>query len=266
MRAALLLAWLLLWAWPARADEPRPFATHVRVELPLLASGSALWLVSEGLKPRLAPAACRWCGGSVFDQAVQQRVRWDDVQPAARTSDALLFGIVPAFALGSTLGAAYAHGDRRTAHEDVLVLGEALVLTAGLTQLVKYTVARERPFLRTQREHGLRATHGPDDNLSFFSGHTSITFARAVGAGGIASMRGYPQAPWIWAIGVPLAACTGYLRIAADRHYLTDVLVGALVGSAIGVLLPWLHRHQADDAGTRAMAAPPGMLSMSWLL
>lgn len=266
MRAAFVLASLLCWVLPARADEPRPFTANMRVELPLLASGAALWIVSETLKPVLAPDACRVCGRTAFDHAVQDGLRWENVKPAARASDALLFGVVPAFALGGTLGAAYANGDARTAGEDALVLGEALVLTAGLTQLTKYTVARERPFLRTQREHGEPATHGHDDNLSFFSGHTSITFALAVGAGAIASQRGYPQARWIWALGVPLAAFTGYLRIAADRHYVTDVLAGALVGTAVGLLIPWLHRRFADKDGLRVMVAPPGMLTMSWLL
>ena len=46
------------------------------------------------------------------------------------------------------------------------------------------------------------------------------------------------------------AACSraapGYLRIAADKHYLSDVLTGALVGSAFGVAMPYfLHRRGA---------------------
>ena len=37
---------------------------------------------------------------------------------------------------------------------------------------------------------------------------------------------------WISALG--LASATGYLRIAADKHYFSDVFVGAIVGSLIG--------------------------------
>ena len=37
---------------------------------------------------------------------------------------------------------------------------------------------------------------------------------------------------WISALG--LASATGYFRIAADKHYFSDVLVGAIVGSLIG--------------------------------
>jgi membrane-associated phospholipid phosphatase len=260
----LVLCALLSFSLPARAE--RPFAVDLRVEVPIAAAGGALWILSEGLKPRIAATDCRLCGRNALDGAVQEGLLWQNVQPARRLSDALLFGLVPAFAFGSVYGLGFAEGDRRSAGENVLALTETLVGAAVLTQITKYAVARERPYLRTQRENGETVTHGPDDNLSFFSGHTSITFALAVGAGSIASFRDYEHAPWIWGIGVPLAALTGYLRIAADRHYFTDVLTGALIGSAVGVLIPWLHRHFANNEGPRMSAGPPGMLTLTWLL
>src|SRR4029077_11064630 len=51
---------------------------------------------------------------------------------------------------------------------------------------------------------------------------------------------------WIWIGGVGLAGSTGYLRVAADRHFLTDVLVGAAVGTAVGTLMPRLFDE--DDS------------------
>ena len=83
-----------------------------------------------------------------------------------------------------------------------------------------------------------------DGNLSFFSGHTSFAFSLAVASGTVASMRGYRAAPAVWGVGLGAAAVTGYLRIAADRHYATDVMTGALVGSALGFAVPYLlHRR-----------------------
>ena len=40
----------------------------------------------------------------------------------------------------------------------------------------------------------------------------------------------------IWGSTYALASATGYFRIAADKHYLSDVIVGAIVGSSIGYL------------------------------
>jgi membrane-associated phospholipid phosphatase len=85
-----------------------------------------------------------------------------------------------------------------------------------------------------------------DDNLSFYSGHTSLTFTLATASGTVASLRGYSLAPAIWSAGLGVAALAGWLRIAADKHYLSDVLVGAVAGSLAGVLLPVLFHGRRD--------------------
>ena len=69
-------------------------------------------------------------------------------------------------------------------------------------------------------------------------------------SGTVASLRGYRAAPWIWASGLTLAGVTGYLRIAGDKHYFTDVVTGAVVGSFVGFAVPyWLHRGGGHDGG-----------------
>ena len=49
-------------------------------------------------------------------------------------------------------------------------------------------------------------------------------------SGTIASLRGYSLAPLVWGSGALIALSTGYLRIAADKHYLSDVLTGLVIG------------------------------------
>ena len=49
--------------------------------------------------------------------------------------------------------------------------------------------------------------------------------------------RDSPYAPWVLGVGLPVAAGVGLLRIMADKHYLTDVTVGAVMGSAIPYLV-----------------------------
>jgi len=85
----------------------------------------------------------------------------------------------------------------------------------------------------------------------FYSGHSTFAFAMAVSAGTIASMRRYRLAPSIWATGMALAAATAYMRIAADRHYASDVTVGAILGSATGIAVPRLFHGPR-----RLMVAP----------
>ena len=110
---------------------------------------------------------------------------------------------------------------------------EAVALNGALTQIVKFTAGRERPFV-----HALPAdqkpltAHPADNNVSFYSSHTSFAFSLAVSTATVASMRHYRWARVIWGVGLVSAAAVGYLRIAADQHYFTDVLVGAAAGSA----------------------------------
>ena len=72
-------------------------------------------------------------------------------------------------------------------------------------------------------------------------------------------MRGYTLAPLVWATSLPVALVTGYLRIAADRHYFTDVLVGAVLGSAIGFVVPFVfHRPPVEALAPPASGAAAG--------
>src|SRR5262249_22614926 len=100
---------------------------------------------------------------------------------------------------------------------------------------------------------------GSGDNLSFYSGDTTVAFALGVSAATVTSMRGYRWAPVVWVAGIGLGVTTGYLRMAADRHFFTDVLTGAVVGSAIGFAVPSLL-HKGDAAGPDARGA--GVLSL----
>jgi len=62
----------------------------------------------------------------------------------------------------------------------------------------------------------------------------------------------------VWGVGLTLAGTTGYLRIAADKHYASDVLIGAVLGSAAGLILPrWLHDHEGGDV--QVVPTPGGL-------
>jgi membrane-associated phospholipid phosphatase len=145
---------------------------------------------------------------------------------------------------------------------DALVIVQAAILAGDVNQLVKFAFRRERPFVHALPDASARAnTADPaDNNLSFFSGHTTLAFTLATAVGTVATMRGYKFAPFTWPILLPIAAFTGYLRIAADKHYATDVLTGAVVGSAMGLAIPWVfHRPESApvDSSRAAFAVTP---------
>ena len=63
-------------------------------------------------------------------------------------------------------------------------------------------------------------------------------------ATGVLFARRHPASGWRWAVwagALALAGATAALRVAAGRHFFTDVVVGAAAGSAVGFGLPYLH-------------------------
>jgi membrane-associated phospholipid phosphatase len=262
---ALAIACLAL---PAAA-EPRPvreLAHDVEVDGPITTAGLFAWITTEAAKSGLAPTRCHWCESDAsgqltvggLDRDAREALRWGDTKAAAVLSDVSLFVVTP-LAVGSlVVGSAANDGALAKAPVDLLLVAEATVTAAGLNQLVKMSVGRERPFVAARSPEEKAKERDPDDNLSFFSGHTATLFAMAVSAGTVTTMRGYRLAPVVWATGIPLAFATGWLRIAADKHWLSDVVTGALVGSALGAAIPLLFHRPVRVLGTRAELAPLG--------
>jgi membrane-associated phospholipid phosphatase len=112
--------------------------------------------------------------------------------------------------------ATYAVG-RATGQREVATIGGELVraqiLTQGAVQGAKFLVRRERP--------------DGSNRLSFPSGHTASAFATAT----------IVQQHYGWKAGVPAYALAGAVsasRMASNKHYLSDVLMGAGIGIAAG--------------------------------
>jgi membrane-associated phospholipid phosphatase len=248
MRALIALALVLTSATAAADPTPPP---RTRLHLALVLGGTAVYVSTETVfKEALAPDRCRWCARNDLDESVADALAWSDFDLASSLSDVLAFGATP-LVTGGLLAVA-GHGESRWL-ADGLAVAESAVASGLITQLVKVTAGRRRAFVE------LDSTPTVEDNLSFYSGHTSLAFAVATSAGTVASLRNDRLAPWIWGSGLALATTVGYLRIAADRHWLTDVATGAVVGSAIGVAVPrLLHRHLRIGDQELAVALAPG--------
>lgn len=241
--AALLLA--LPRAAPA-AEPPLDLRLDVPVTLAVTATALSLSLASVLAKDRLTPSTCRICGSNGLDVSVRDALLWRNTAAASSASDLLGVG-VPVLAAGALAVSGWSAGGIRTALEDLLVTGEAISVTILTTQIAKFSSGRLRPAAWADPS----APQGPDARLSFWSGHTDAAFAAAVAAGTVARLRGYRSWPWILGLGLAGAAATGWLRIAADRHWASDVLAGAAAGSAVGYGLPvWLHGRRGGDRAT----------------
>jgi len=255
--AVALLAWVgctLAVSRPAYAQS-RDLRWDPALDLVVAGVGAAAWAAGELLQPTLAPAKCRWCEVDEIDDAVRRKVLWRDPGAANALSNVTGFALAPLVVGGLDVLAAWHDDSLDRVGVDALLVVESVVIAADVNMLTKLVVGRERPFVHALAPADKERTARPsNNNLSFFSGHTTETFALAAAAGTVATMRGYREAPVVWGAGAFFAAATGYLRIAADAHWLTDVLVGAVIGAGVGVGVPLLF-HRPESAGGTTSAA-----------
>lgn len=105
---------------------------------------------------------------------------------------------------------------------------EAEIITAVMTSLIKVSVGRERPD-----------GSGNRFSSSFPSGHVSGSFALA---STIDSMYGHY-------VGIPLYLFAGYVgfsRMSDNKHFLSDVIFGAALGTAIGRGVARIHKNECE--------------------
>ena len=124
-----------------------------------------------------------------------------------------------------------------------LLYVQAMLLNGGLTQLVKNTARRTRPYAYNP-EVTLSQKRVKDARRSFFSGHTSNAAVNSFFTAQLYSDF-YPDREgrgWVWVSAAVLPAVTGTTRVLSGNHFWTDVVVGYVVGAGIGVLVPRLYR------------------------
>jgi membrane-associated phospholipid phosphatase len=237
-------------------NEPPPRRVMLRhnlwIDVPVtvgLLGGTTVWVA---VRNDIVPARCGWCDGSApgevnaVDEFFRDAFARRDPKPAEVLSHIMSYGVAPV--AGVAFGGIAAAADKRS---DEIPLNYLLIAEAGsvflaVNEIIKPLARRERPD--THRLDGDRKAGEIEQKealYSFTAGHSGTGFAIAFAGGTIASMRGYRLAPLVWVSGIVIATATGYLRMAADKHYFTDVLVGSALGAGIGAAVPLLfHRPE----------------------
>ena len=155
------------------------------------------------------------------DQFFRNQVKWSasKMDHAASISDLFLYG-----AFVGTIPLIPVISNKNYSKALKMSLN-VISLNGIITNIVKMTVKRQRPdsFYKTRED-------ADDSFRSFFSGHTSTTFALGT-SNAILLSEAYPEKKkLIWFANLSLATATGYLRIAGDKHYLSDVFCGGIIG------------------------------------
>ncbi len=150
---------------------------------------------------------------------------------------------------------------------------EALFFGEGLADLLKYTFGRARPFVDTISPNpddweAMRGWRLGERYRSFPSGHTVAAFAAAAAVSAETS-RWWPQTTY-YLIGPALyggAVAVGVSRMYNNRHWASDVIMGAAIGTFAGTKVVRYHRthptNKIDQWLLRASVSPSDLSHVS---
>ena len=124
-----------------------------------------------------------------------------------------------------------------------LLASQAYITSGAITIVLKTLSGRTRPsyypagveaepkFLGPFHK-SLNNTNGSKENSSFPSGHSTVAFAVAT-----VFATEYKDKPWVPIISYTTASLVGVSRITENKHWTTDVVVGAALGYLTGKLV-----------------------------
>lgn len=225
---------VLLPVVTARAQTPgAPSYRMSGWDVASVVGGGALYFVPSMLNLPDTAGACAPC-----DPATLPGIdRWA-VHPVSSTADLASSAALLTVAAGAMYASLHGLSDQQL-RGNVAVLASSLVWTATSTEWLKVLFHRERPVLYTA--DAPTAVMNRENLKSFPSGHTALAFAAATSYFVIAQRQGLPHRTRNAALLYGGATLVGILRVAAGKHFPTDVLGGAALGAGIGWLVPTIH-------------------------
>jgi len=263
--ASGLVASTLLAAGEARATDP----DHVewskdwpRARLWEGISAVVLTVADAEIEPNVPiQHEAHWRGGILFDDAVRSALRGKTASlqsTASSVSDALYYGgTIGPLVIDNYFVTLSLHQNADVAFQMLVINMQSLGVSGLISLVAEHGAGRARPYTDKCDAQGhiydssgaLMTNHcgTSNDFRSFFSGHTAAVSTMAgltcahhqhlpLYGGGFADL-----APCLVMIGA--ATATGILRIVYDEHWSTDVLTGAIIGTASGYVLPSLLHY-----------------------
>jgi membrane-associated phospholipid phosphatase len=152
---------------------------------------------------------------------------------------------------------------------------EAIAVGSGLTTVLKVAFGRARPDVKPRNPHNFKFGRGlhDDEYRSFPSGHSVAGFAAAATVTE-ETRRWWPGTQWY--IGTVMyggAALIGASRMYNNRHWASDVIIGAAIGTFAGQKVVRFHHKSHPDnrldrwlLGVIAVPDGAGGARLAWTL
>ena len=248
---ALLAGGALATASPASAAPPAVDPQSVyQVNLPVdgavILAGALAGIIPYSLSSHIIHRSCPCPASSVnaFDRSAIGNSS-DVADWASSVTEALAIAVPP-------VANWFVLRNRRVWFEDAVVFAETMSLNGAFVTMSKY--AFQRPVPRVYS--GDVDPRDAANYRSFYSGHTSYTFAALATASVTIDARyGKTWQPWL--VTLLVGSSVAAERVLAGYHFYSDVLIGAGAGTVVGAGVALLHLR-APRLRVSAFAPPGG--------
>lgn len=197
-------------------------------DVALMGGGVVVAALPSLLELPKGPPPCAPCDPATLP-GIDRWVVGERSDGAALASDLLQYGVAA--------GAVYWSVKESSGEEvrgNLVVLGKSIAFTQVAVQWLKVATHRNRPVMYTDQAEEVAGD--PASRKSFPSGHTAVTFALATSYALLAHRQHRSHATRNSLVLFGTATAVGMLRVAAGKHFPTDVLAGAGVGVTVGWL------------------------------
>lgn len=220
------------------------------------ALGAASFATFNWLEPQAEP---RFTGGVLFDDAGREafRLRSPRARDSARTwSDVGVISVLSLAVVVDSLAVPALRGRSDVAWQLAMMDAEAIAASSLLSTTLFKFIGRGRPsYADCQRDPNFDPLCRKGATASFPSGHSTMAFTAA----GLScahhtylSLYGNAFADgFSCGFSLALASVTSALRVLGDRHYVSDILVGDLIGFGFGFGLPRLLHYAPSSSEAR---------------
>ena len=137
--------------------------------------------------------------------------------------------------------------ERQQAGKILVMYTEALAVTSTLYTLTAGSVTRSRPLVYGTNTPAEKR-RSKNSQRSFYAGHTAATATGSFFAAKVFSDLNPDSKfkPVMWVIAAALPAVTAYYRYESGEHFLSDNILGYVIGAGVGILVPQFHKTHKD--------------------
>ena len=220
----------------AFAEEQSPLQLSLPLELSLSITGLTGQIAGQYRLTQMAPAGpedLRRSDLFPWDRPFAGRYN----APASTASEFLVFAVGGAMFYSDIWDKTRTQTSWTPLLQDGLILSEALAFSSALNLNARAFRWHPRPFVYDSTNgSGAAQRKAPEAAGSFYSGHASNAFVGAAYFATVYPLRHpeFQHTGWLWTGSLAAATTVAVLRVASGKHFPSDVVAGAVIGTGLG--------------------------------